>query len=193
MAQADQHHRGRSTGMVLWHVTMSVDGFIAGPDDTMDWVFDYPSQPNPAVEEVIQTTGAILAGRRWYDVATSRYGGRAGIYGGSWTGPVFVLTHRSDHDVSDPGVTLLSDGVTDAVATTLAAADGKNIGIFGANLAQQCLAAGLVDEILVHLAPVLLGDGTRLYGGPGTGRVNLEPISVAQSGQLTDLRFRALK
>jgi len=93
---------------VLWHVTMSVDGFIAGPDDAMDWALQYPSEPNPAVEEVIQTTGAILAGRRWYDVATSRYGGRAGIYGGAWTGPVFVLTHRLDHDVSDPGITLLS-------------------------------------------------------------------------------------
>lgn len=113
---------------MLWHVTMSVDGFIAGPDDTMDWAFAYPSEPNPAVEEVIHTTGAIQAGRRWYEVVTSRYGGRAGIYGGAWTGPVFVLTHRADHDVSDPGVTLLSGGVTEAVATTLAAADSKNIG-----------------------------------------------------------------
>ena len=66
---------------------------------------------------------------------------------------MFALTHRSDHDVSDPGITLLSGGVTEAVATTLAAADGKNIGIFGANTAQQCLAAGLVDELFIDLAP----------------------------------------
>jgi dihydrofolate reductase len=104
-----------------------------------------------------------------------------------------VLTHRSDHDVSDPGITLLSGSVTEAVATTLAAADGKNIGIFGANTAQQCLAAGLVDELFIDLAPVMLGDGIRLYGGHGAGRVNLDPIGVAQSGQLTDLRFRVLK
>jgi dihydrofolate reductase len=165
---------------VLWHVTMSLDGFIAGPDDAMDWALEYPSAPNPAVEEVIQTIGAILAGRRWYDVATGRYGGRAGIYGGAWTGPVFVLTHRLDHDVSDPGIPLLSGDVTDAVATALAAAEGGNVGIFGASVAQQCLAAGLVDELFVHLAPVLLGGGVRLYGGPGSARVNLEPISVAQ-------------
>jgi dihydrofolate reductase len=177
---------------VLWHVTMSLDGFIAGPDDAMDWALDYSPAPNPAVEEVIQTTGAILAGRRWYDVATSRYGGRAGIYGGAWTGPVFVLTHRLDHDVSDPGITLLSGDVTDAVATALAAAEGGKVGIFGANTARQCLAAGLIDELFVHLAPVLLADGVHLYGGPGSGRVDLEPISVARSGQVTDLRFRVL-
>jgi dihydrofolate reductase len=132
----------------------------------MDWAFASPSGPNPAVAEVIHTTGAILAGRRWYEVATSRYGGRAGIYGGAWSGPVFVLTHRSDHDVSDPGITLLSGGVTEAVATTLAAADGKNIGIFGANTAQQCLAAGLVDELFIDLAPSCSATASGCTGPP---------------------------
>jgi hypothetical protein len=77
---------------VLWHVTMSVDGFIAGHDDTMDWVFEYPSEPNPVVDEAIRSIGAILAGRRWHEATTSRYDGQAGIYRGAWTGPVFVLT-----------------------------------------------------------------------------------------------------
>ena len=131
------------------------------------------------------------------DAETSSWAGQPG----SWPGgdlrrgldrPLFALAHRFDHDVSDQGVTLPSGGVTDAVATTLAAADGKNIGILGANTAQQYLAAGLVDELLVCLAPVLHGDGIRLYGGPGAGRVSLEPISVAQPGQVTDLRFRVL-
>ena len=78
---------------VLWHITMSLDGFIAGPDDTMDWAFDASSGGNELADEIRRGTGAILAGRRWYDVATAKYDGVAGIYGGAWSGPVFVLTH----------------------------------------------------------------------------------------------------
>src|ERR1700737_1542703 len=80
-------------GKVLWHVTMSLDGFTAGPDDTMDWLSGYGSRRAMA-DEVMARTGAILAGRRWYDVATSKYGGRGGIYGGAGRGPVFVRTHN---------------------------------------------------------------------------------------------------
>ena len=138
----------------------------------------------------MEATGAILAGRRWYDVATSKYDGVRGIYGGAWTGPVFVITHRPSDAADDPTVTFLSDGVRSAVATAREAAEDKAVGIFGANTAQQCLRAGLLDEIVVHLAPVLLGDGVRLYGGPGMGPIELERTAVADSGQVTDLRFR---
>ncbi len=136
---------------------------------------------------------AILAGRRWYDVATSRAGGREGIYGGAWSGPVFVITHHPPAASDDAAITFLSGGIRNAVAATLAAAEGKNIVILGANTARQCLAAGLVDEILIHMVPVLLGGSIRLYGSPGAGRVNLERIGVGQSGQVTDLRFRVVK
>jgi dihydrofolate reductase len=177
---------------VIWHVTMSLDGFIAGPDDEMQWAFGYPG-PNPMADEVMQATGAILAGRRWYDVATASYDGREGIYGAAWTGPVFVLTHRPPEQPTDPGITFLSGGVEEAVATARTAADGRNVEIFGAETARGCLDAGLLDEIVVHLAPVLLGDGVRFHGGPGVGRVALERTAVAESGQLTDLRFRVVK
>jgi hypothetical protein len=70
-------------GEVLWHVTMSLDGFITGPDDAMEWAFEYETA-SPLADEVMNTTGAILAGRRWYDIATSRSAGREGIYGGAW-------------------------------------------------------------------------------------------------------------
>jgi dihydrofolate reductase len=176
--------------MVLWHVSMSLDGFIAGPDDAMDWVFEYPPGPNPVVEEVIRTTGAILAGRRWYDVAKERHGGRAGIYGGAWTGPVSVLTLRPPDASGDPEITFLSDGVDNAFATARSAAGGKNVGIFGASVAHQSIDHGLLDEIVVHLVPVLLGDGVRFFSSPGTERTRLETLSVGQSGQMTDLRFR---
>ena len=137
------------------------------------------------------STGAILAGRRWYDVATAKYDGRQGIYGGKWDGPVFVLTTRLDHDVSDPGITLLTSEVEEAVATASDAAGDGNLEIFGANLAAQCLDRGLIDEMVVHIAPVLLGDGVRLYGEAGNrAQVGLELIDRAESGQLQSLRYR---
>jgi riboflavin biosynthesis pyrimidine reductase len=67
------------------------------------------------------------------------------------------------------------------------------VGIFGASLSRQCLEAGLLDEIVIHLAPVLLGGGVALYGPGGDPRVELEPISVGEAEQLTDLRFRVVK
>jgi dihydrofolate reductase len=172
-----------------WHITMSLDGYIAGPDDAMDWAFS-AGGPNPIAEEVKDNTGAILAGRRWYDVASRKYDGVRGIYGGAWTGPVFVITHRLSDAPDDPTVTFLSGDVRSAVATAREAAGDRGVGIFGANTARQCLDAGLLDEIVIHLAPVLLGDGVRLYGGPGMRSVELERTAVAESGQVTDLRFR---
>lgn len=78
--------------MVLYHMTMSLDGFVTGPGDAMDRIFgSLGAEPNPAAEEVIRTTGAALAGRRSYDVG-ERSGRR--LHGGAWTGPVFVLTHE---------------------------------------------------------------------------------------------------
>src|SRR3954452_24455905 len=143
---------------------MSLDGFVTGPDDAMEWAFGHGG-PNRLADEEMQSTGAILAGRRWYDVATERYNGRQGIYGGKWDGPVFVLTHRaSDHDVSDPGITLLAEEIGSAVAIAREAAGPKNLEIFGANVAAQCLDHGLIDEIVVPVSPVLLGGGVRLYG-----------------------------
>jgi len=178
-------------GKVVWHVTMSLDGFIAGPDDQMAWAFEY-DEPSEMAHDVMAATGAVLAGRRWYDVATSRYGGRGGIYGGAWTGRVFVLTHRPPERPEDPEISFLTGGIAAAVSTARAAADGRNLEIFGADTARQCLDAGLTDEIVVHLAPVLLGDGVRLYGRRGFRQVKLERIAAAVPGHLTDLRFRVL-
>jgi dihydrofolate reductase len=178
-------------GEVIWHVTMSVDGFITGPDDAMEWAFMYGG--SPLADEIMHATGAVLAGRRWYDVATKRYGGTGGIYGGAWAGPVFVLTHTPPEAASDPSVTFVTDVIESAVATALTAAGGKNLEIFGADTARQCLRAGLLDEIVIHLAPVLLGDGVRFYDGHGATQIDLERIAVSEAGELTDLRFRVAK
>jgi dihydrofolate reductase len=174
---------------VVWHVTMSVDGFIAGPDDAMGWAFEHGAESRLA-EEVRSTTGSILAGRRWYDVATAEYEGVDGIYGGAWSGPVFVLTHRPSHGEADDRITFLSDGVERAVAVAGEAAGDNNLGVFGAAVATQVMAAGLLDEIVIHLAPVLLGDGVRLYDAPDDGTIELELASLERCGQLADLRYR---
>lgn len=185
---------------VIWHVTMSLDGFIAGRDDAMDWMVaqwsddggntrDVEVQRSTVADEVLQSAGAILGGRRWYDVAVRKFDGYEGIYGGQWTGPVFVLTHRPPDPDSHPAITFLSDDLSEAVATATGAASGKNVIVFGANLAVQCLRAGLLHEIVIHMVPVLLGEGIRLIDVLDFGPVHLERTLVTTSGQVTDLRF----
>ena len=108
----------------------------------------------------------MLAGRRSYEVG--RRGERPEVeeaFGGGWSGAQFVLTHRP-HD-PDPANTFLSGDIRDAMRDALAAAGGKDVNIIGADVARQCLEAGLIDEIVVFVAPVLLGDGVRLFGRPG--------------------------
>jgi dihydrofolate reductase len=100
---------------------------------------------------------------------------------------MFLLSHRP-LDPPDPDVTILSGDIGEAVATALAAAGGKDLEILGADVAGQCLQAGLVDEILVYLLPILLGDGVRFFP-TGFRAMNLEPISSKRSGDATMLRF----
>jgi dihydrofolate reductase len=192
---------GPYVSRVIWHITMSLDGFIAGPNDSMDWAVrewsddgantrDIDVDRSAIADEVLRSAGAILGGRRWYDIAQRLYDGVDGIYGGEWRGPVFVLTHQPPHQAAPDSVTFLSSPLADAVATARTAANGKHVVIFGANLAKQCLQDGLLDEIVIHLAPVLLGDGVRLYESIGTEPIVLTRTELAAAGQLTDLRFR---
>lgn len=179
-------------GDVIWHITMSLDGFIAGRDDSMDWAFgfDPPTAPDHLGKRVAGATGAILAGRRWHDVAMAKFHGRAGIYGGDWEGPVFVLTHEPPSSPEDPEINFLSGPLEQAVSEARRAAGAKSLGIFGADLARQCLNAGLIDEIVVHVAPLLLGDGVRLIETGAVNDVRLEQLEVTRSPDMTDLRYR---
>jgi dihydrofolate reductase len=172
---------------------MSLDGLIAGPDDAMAWIFDHLTSDE--FPEMIAATGAILAGRRTYEVGRRDSGKETGqAYGGAWSGPQFVLTHKPPEDLTDhPAVTFLGGDVGAAVATDLRAAKGKNVEIFGGDLASQCLRLGLVDEICVHIVPVLLGDGTRLFSAPGGAQIALQPLSTTQSESVTTIRYRVLK
>jgi dihydrofolate reductase len=184
------------TGKVVVNRTMSLDGFITGPDDDMDWIFDYVSPEAPWLAEIAAATGAMLVGRRSHQVgsrmeANKSRGSAAAGEGYPMSGPVFVLTHEPP-DLPEPNVTFLSGDLREAVATALAAAGGKNLEILGADVAGQCLRLGLVDEILVYVLPLLLGDGTR-FSAPGLPRIHLEPISSTPVDAVTILRFRVRK
>lgn len=173
----------------VWHTMMSLDGFITGPDDAMEWAFEL-GRPSDLADEVRDGIGAILAGRRWYDVATDRYDGRAGIYGGKWDGPVFVLTHDPPERNEDPSITFLTDDYEAAHSAAAEASGDKQLGLFGASIGRQAIEAGLLDEIVVHVAPLLLGDGVRLYGGPGAPRVDLERATLEDQGDQISVRYR---
>lgn len=181
-----------NSGKVIWSVTMSLDGFIAGPHDAMDWVFQY-EDPNPLLDELIGATGAVVAGRHSYDVGTrAQRSELREVFGGGWSGPQFVLTHHAPLE-PDPTNHFLSGDITRAIAIALEAADGRNVNLIGADVARQCMDAGLVDEIIVFLAPILLGDGVRLFSQSATSPIDLELISVTQSGQISNLQFRVRK
>ena len=180
-----------SKGKVVVNRSMSLDGFIAGPGDAMGWIFDSLGSSEDAVAEIAAETGAMLVGRRTYEVG-KRMAAEDPIRDDyPFPGPSFLLTHRPP-EPPDPGVTVLTGDIGAAVATALEAAGGKNLEILGADVAGQALRRKLVDEILVYVIPVLLGDGVR-FSAPGLGRVDLEPISSRRSGAVTILRFRARK
>src|SRR5262245_58688131 len=178
-----------SDGKVVVNRAMSLDGFIAGPGDEMSWIFDFMAPD--AFPEVAAATGAMLIGRRTYEAAKKmRDAAEPGDkeYGGGWSGPVFVLSHRPP-EPPDPPDMFLSGDIGEAVATARRAAGGKHLEILGADVAGQCLRRGLVDEILVYVLPVLLGEGVR-FSSPGLARIDLEPVDSTRSGAVTMLRFR---
>ena len=181
-------------GKVFVHTIMSLDGFIAGPNDDMSWVLRHAGDmPSATVDEVMARTGAVLGGRRVYDVGRRLQRPDArGLFEGRWSGPHFILSHTPPTDETHPGYIFISGDVRDAVATALRAADGRDVLLLGANVVDQCLQAGLVDEILVHIAPELLGDGVRLFD-VSTLRASLETLEVSTSGQLVNLRLRVDK
>src|SRR5690242_16808593 len=179
------------TGKVVVNRAMSLDGFIAGPGHAMDWIFDFMAPDASFLREIAAATGAMLIGRRTHEVGNRIEADKPGGADYPFSGPVFVLTHEPP-DPPHAAVTFLTGDIGEAVATARSAAGGKNLEILGADVAGQCLRRGLVDEILVYVLPVLLGDGIR-FSSPGLARIDLEPVSSTRSGAVTILRFGVRK
>jgi dihydrofolate reductase len=179
-------------GKVLYSFSMSLDGFIAGPGGDMSWLTEHLG-PNPTVDELIGEIGALLVGHRTFR-GDDPYKGmpqEGEPFGGGWTGPQFVLTHHAP-DTPVPGVTLVGD-LDSGLAAAKAAAGDKYVNVLGASTAQQCLDAGMLDEILACVAPVMLGDGVRVFDRPGGTNVKLERISLTHAPHATNIWLRVVR
>lgn len=173
-----------AAGKVLWHFSMSLDGFVAGPGHSMDWMPDATNRPG-LIAEYTSTTGAVLGGRTGWDM----FPDPRGVYGGEWSGPIFVLTHHPDDAEPADGVTFLDCDVAEAVAIAREVAGGKNVEVLSPSIGRQLLERGLLDEIDLHVLPVLLGDGIRLYDRPGGAPVPLEFVNGDPVEEI-NLRYR---
>jgi dihydrofolate reductase len=186
-------------------MSMSLDGYIAGPDDGVGEVFDWYfgsgdvevrtggsdsmtfRVSGPSAEHIRDLTsglGAVLTGRRTFDVAEGWGGNHA------W-GPAFVLTHEIPTGWPRPDSTVhfVTDGLESAVAKAKAAAAGKSVGVHGADTIQQLLNADLLDELSIDLAGVLLGSGTRLFDHLVRTPARLGNPTVIAGVGVTHLRY----
>ena len=192
--------------MVILDITMSLDGFIAGPHDDVsrlhEWLFNgntlskYTSfvklskESAKVFDELVETTGSIITGRRTYELS-DRWGGSHPV-----NDSVFVLTHDVPKDVPKGSTTFtfVTDGIESAVMQAKEAAGKKNVYLMGgASVAQQCIKAGLLDEMMLHIVPVLLTDGIRLFDNLGDEPIELEQIKVVEALGVEHFRFHVVK
>jgi dihydrofolate reductase len=203
-------------GKVSVGLSMSLDGFIAGPNDGPDsplgdggerlfaWysagdtdyelpgtemVFRISPQSAELLREVDRTLGAFVTGRRTFDIANG-WGGRPplGV-------PTFVVTHTVPKEWVYEGspFTFVTEGVEDAVDQARAVAGENDVAVGAASIAQQCIRAGLLDEVHINLVPVLLGGGVRLFEHLGITPIELESTRVVEAPGVTHLGFRVLR
>jgi dihydrofolate reductase len=180
----DEPQPQTAAGKVLWHFTMSLDGFVAGPNHEMDWMTGFSFRPG-LVDEYVETTGAVLGGRSGWDVVNE-----SRPYGGAWSGPIFVLTHHPEDATPAEGVTFLDCEPAEAVRIGLDAAGGKNLEVFSPTIGRQLLELGLIDEIDLHIAPILLGEGIRLYDNPGGSPIRLHRVTDNDPTSAVNVRYR---
>jgi dihydrofolate reductase len=187
-------------GKILLDMAMSLDGFIAGPNDEPEGLYDWFFPPSGSVtasdaaviDESIKTTGAIVMGRRAYDLGDKV----DGFADTPYRAEHFVLSHDAPEQVAkgETTFTFVTDGIESALEQAKAAAGDRNVAVGGgASIAQQCIEAGLIDEIQIHLVPVLLGEGIRLFEHLGAEQIELERTRVIESHGVTHLKFRVIK
>jgi dihydrofolate reductase len=199
-------------GKVVVGLSMSVDGFIAGPNDGPDnplgdgggRLFEWWSagtervgpdgrfQPPPRSLEVVKEMfdcGAIITGRRTFDIAKG-WGGHHPV-----GAPFFVLTHSAPGQWVGPGTdgTVVTDGIESALEQARAVAGDKAVAVGAADVAQQYLRAGLVDELHINLVPVVLGSGVALFDNFDGHQLSLECTRVVGSDGVTHLRYEVIR
>ena len=186
-------------GKVVIDMSMSLDGYIAAPNDTPDdglgedgmrlhnWAFDDPAVAERIFGDAEATTGAVIMGRRTFDNSIGPWGGKGPL----GAVPCFVVTHRPIADV-DPIFTVVPDGIESALSKARGAAGDKQIGIMGADVPRQFIAAGLVDEIRIHLVNVLLGSGRRMFDELPE-RVELEQTGLSEDGGIAHVVYRVVR
>ena len=191
--------------MIVLCMSMSVDGFIAGPDDGIDhglgidgerlhdWLrpgegdprsYRPVDGPGATVFDELMATGAVIVGRRTFEFA------------GGWGGdhhdgvPIFVLTHAAPDEPAPGHARYVTDGIGSCVAQAKAAAGRRDILLHGAATAQECLRAGLLDEMELQLMPVLLGQGRRLFEDMPPDHIELELLRALDGPGVLHLRYR---
>jgi dihydrofolate reductase len=198
-------------------MSMSLDGFIAGPNDgpgqglgeggerLHEWLYGLESWRErhgrtggtadadaEVLEEAFANTGAVLMGKRMFDLGEGPWGDDPPFHM-----PVFVLTHAVREQLPKDGgttFTFVNDGIESALEQARAAAGDRDTSVAGgANVIQQYLRAGLLDELQIHLVPVLLGDGVRLFDQQAAEQVQVEKVRVIDSPEVTHLKFRVAR
>jgi dihydrofolate reductase len=189
---------------VVFDISMSLDGYVTASDQSAAepmgvggqalhaWAFGEDEQNRAYLATATAELGAVIAGRRTYDDSVPWWGADGPT--GPARRPVFVVTHEAPADSPEGGVyTFVTDGIENALRRAKAAAGDGNVTVMGgASLGRQYIAAGLVDEISIHLVPVLFGDGTRMFDNLKIGHLRLEPVQAFQTPAATHLRFRVV-
>ena len=185
-----------------FEISMSLDGYVTAASPRLDapmgdggevlheWAFGGGEHGRDVHDDSQDTVGASIAGRRTYDQAISSWG--ADGPGFDRRTPTIIVSHSTPDNVPDNGVYTFVSSPEEAAATATAIAGDNDVDVFSASIGGQLLRAGLVDEIRIHLVPVLFGAGTRLLDDTG-GHIKLEPASVVQESKATHMRYRVLK
>jgi dihydrofolate reductase len=188
-------------GKVVADISMSVDGFVRAPKATPaeplgvsgerlhDWAFHGDDRDRDLLETSIGSAGAVVGGRRTYDDSLPWWGADGPT--GPRRLPLFVVTHQPPSEVPENGVYTFVSDLHDAVRRAKDAAGDRCVSVMGgADVIVQCLRAGLVDEISLHVVPVLFGGGLRLFDSPFDEHIALETIDSIRTPSATHLRYR---
>ncbi len=193
-------------GKVVFDISMSLDGFITaanarseagwgglgdGGERLHDWGFNSADPRNREIMEGYATMGANIFGRTGYNHSILNWG--ADGPSGASRVPTVVVSHSVPKDVPQGSVYTFVDSVEAAFETAKELAGDEDVYIAGANVAQQFLKRGLIDELWLHVVPVLFGSGTRLFEGLDSEHISLEPVEVIKTAEAIHLRFRVVK